>query len=400
MFFRQDLQRQRIMLEEEYNTLAEKEASLRRARTYETDPAIAFKLDHQIKEAAEQRGNKARQIQAIEHQINNPPQGVRNTINSPQANPRPPVSNPRSSVKRKSNWKRNAAIISIIVLVLVGGFGSYTIYNKFFGPDSNEPTSFPLSFVCTACVYSGLNVALDMPTFDSANSKTSLKFTISNTGSQGCSNISFNTLQLQDIEGTQYSPQQPSTFSVASGQTIPDSEVITNFIPVSGTPYMLNLAISVYNCSLSGTNTYQTESVVFQTSVPASQNKMQRLDKNQAFICTTCNYQGLGGALDSTIVDPGNNKTILKFTINDKGVNACSNISFDNLQLQDNAGNKYSPSQNNTFSVAAGNSIDDYEVINNFTPPSGTQYSLNLQISVYNCTLSGTNTYQSMTVTF
>lgn len=405
---RQNLEKELTMLHEQYNELLERERRVRMASARENNPSIKFQYEQEIKELERQRGEITTQSQEIMKRIqasevaggtSQPGTGQTPTSAGSFTGTSQPGTRSAPPKNRNSHLKRNIAVAGIIVVILIAAsIFSYNAVNNFL---VNRPTSFPVNFLCTGCDYAELGVTLDAVTFDTAHSSTTLQFTINNTGSHGCSNISFSTLYLQDIEGTQYSPQQTNRFSVAPGQHVGDTEVISSFIPLSATPYTLNLAVSVYNCSQQENNTYQTETILFQSPDTSKGPGGNTHSINQQLLCTTCNYSGLKVVLDSVMVDTGSNKTILHFRISDTGVTACSGISFSNIQLQDSGGNNFSPSQRNTFSIAASHTIDDYEVIDKLTPTSGTKYSLiSPAISVYGCSQSETNTYQNIDITF
>ncbi len=110
-------------------------------------------------------------------------------------------------------------------------------------------------------------MVLNSITVNKSDQSTNWVFTISNTGSHACSNLSFTDLELTDPDGTSYTAkgQAASTFAMDANQSLQMNAVFA-LLPTSHLQYTLKSAIYVYGCNSSTSstnNTYATENFVF-----------------------------------------------------------------------------------------------------------------------------------------
>jgi hypothetical protein len=124
----------------------------------------------------------------------------------------------------------------------------------------------PLTISCVNCPYPQLTMVLNSITVNKSDQSTNWVFTISNTGSHACSNLSFTSLELTDPDGTSYTGkgQAANTFAMDANQSLQVNAVFA-LLPTPGTQYTLKSAIYVSGCSSSfyTSNNYATENFMF-----------------------------------------------------------------------------------------------------------------------------------------
>ena len=120
--------------------------------------------------------------------------------------------------------------------------------------------------------------------------------------------------------------------------------------------------------------------------------------------CVNCSYPKLTLVLSSINTDPANAQaTNWNLTITNNGTSACSNVNFNQIQLEDPSGTSYQGQGqgSDTWTMNVGQQLIEsptFQVV----PQAGVHYTLNVRISINGCNdnTSTTNTYQTEIFTF
>lgn len=286
------------------------------------------------------------------------------------------------------------------------GTPTTTSNSGFTTPLATTSPTLPLTIMCVSCNYPDLTIQLQSISANAANSSTLWSFTIANKGASQCSNIDFNTLQLEDENGTQYQSggQANDSWSLNAGTSTTESPTFA-LLPRASMVYTLDITLDA-DCT-SGGNVYQTENLQFvansltgngtDPSVTTLTPKSPTLPL--AIACVQCNYPKLTLTLNDVTANTSGSTTELHFTIVDGGASACNDISFETFQLEDPNGTQYQTSgqANNSWALNANTQVVASPTLA-FVPQAGVTYTLNVTLDA-SCA-DGSNVYQTENIRF